>query len=72
MVVFNDELNRLEEKRDKVRKEVSNIMRSTEYYKNNDLYERVKALTGLEVYLSYRIEVLKEKLESMTYGENLV
>lgn len=72
MTVRNYELERLVEKRDKTRKKIRDLMRSKCYYTDNSLYEKVRALTGLETYLSYQIEVLEAKIAIVTDNDNLV
>lgn len=72
MTVRNYELERLMEKRDKTRKKIRDLMKSKSYYADNSLYEKVRALTGLETYLSYQIEVLEARIASIKDDENLV
>ena len=72
MTVRNYELERLVEKRDKTRKEIRDLMRSKSYYTDDSLYEKVRALTGLDTYLSYQIEILEVKIAVVTDNDNSV
>lgn len=63
MTNFN--LVSLNTKRDRVRKEINRIMNSKDYYTDNSKYERVKALTGLETYLTYSIEKMEQRISDV-------
>lgn len=63
MKIYN--LYNLEEKRERCRKEINTLMRRRDYYTDSSLYDRVKALTGLEMYLTYSIEKMKDELDSI-------
>ena len=72
MMVRNCELDRLEAKRETVRKEINRLMKRKDYYSNIEVYKRVSALTGLECYLTYRIEALYDRVNSIYDEDNLV
>lgn len=69
MMIHNELLNKLESERDDIRKEVKELMLREDYDTNEMLYKRVSALTGLEMYLTYRIEVLLDEI-SKVYNED--
>ena len=60
------EIERLEWKREKVRKEINRLMKRKDYYDDINVYKRVSALTGLECYLTYSIETIENKIRNIT------
>ena len=65
MMAKNYNLERLVNKRHKVRKEIRALMRDKRYYTDDGLYKRVAALTSLESYLTFIIEELELKVSMM-------
>jgi hypothetical protein len=55
----------LVKRRDRVREEICTLMHKKDYYSNPELYKRVKALTGLETFFTYQIEIMDEKAKDI-------
>ena len=72
MMIHNELLNKLESERDSIRKEVKELMLREDYDTNEMLYKRVSALTGLEMYLTYMIEVLLDEINKVYIEDYLV
>lgn len=70
MMVRNYELDRLETKRKRVRKELKRLMINSRGSEKN--FTRIKALMGLDTYLSYVIDSMINDIRSVYDDDNLV
>ena len=64
-MINNYDYKKLLERRDRVRNEIYTIMKRKDYYTNPDAYKRVRGLTGLESFLTYQIEGMEAKFNSI-------